>query len=168
MYYLVVFFLIFHCSLLCLDEFYFHYRRGLPKWEIIGHPLDTLTILFGILFLKYRSYSEDNLKIYIIISFFSCIFVTKDELLHHKLCTTGEMWVHGLLLICHPIIFICAAYIKWFPHSPQDKYFYQLMSLNRSFNQLPNTMMLILVYEIIFWSVVWKRIFPLKNNKLVV
>jgi len=28
-----------------IDEFYFHVRRGLPKWERLGHPLDTLTVL---------------------------------------------------------------------------------------------------------------------------
>jgi 2-polyprenyl-6-hydroxyphenyl methylase / 3-demethylubiquinone-9 3-methyltransferase len=28
---------------MAVDEAYFHRRRGLPRWERIGHPLDTLT-----------------------------------------------------------------------------------------------------------------------------
>jgi hypothetical protein len=24
-----------------LDQFYFHFARGLPRWERLGHPLDT-------------------------------------------------------------------------------------------------------------------------------
>jgi hypothetical protein len=27
------------------DEFYFHRRRTLPRWEWLGHPLDTLSVL---------------------------------------------------------------------------------------------------------------------------
>jgi len=26
-----------------VDEFYFHRRRGLPRWERLAHPLDTMT-----------------------------------------------------------------------------------------------------------------------------
>jgi hypothetical protein len=34
-------------QMLCmtLDEFYFHWQRELPRWERLGHPLDTLTVL---------------------------------------------------------------------------------------------------------------------------
>ncbi len=27
-----------------VDEFVFHRRRGLPRWERLGHPLDTLMV----------------------------------------------------------------------------------------------------------------------------
>ena len=37
------------------DEFYFHHRRGLGKWEKVGHPLDTLTVLMAYLFLLFNS-----------------------------------------------------------------------------------------------------------------
>ncbi len=35
--------------LITFDEWYFHLKRGLPKWERIGHPLDTLTAIFCLL-----------------------------------------------------------------------------------------------------------------------
>ena len=28
-----------------VDELLFHRRRGLPRWERIGHPIDTLSVL---------------------------------------------------------------------------------------------------------------------------
>ena len=32
-------------ALMMVDELHFHRRRGLPRWERIGHPLDTATVL---------------------------------------------------------------------------------------------------------------------------
>src|SRR6185295_1334290 len=29
---------------MAVDELWFHRRRGLPRWERLGHPLDTLTV----------------------------------------------------------------------------------------------------------------------------
>ena len=28
-----------------VDEFWFHHRRGLPRWERLGHPIDTLPLI---------------------------------------------------------------------------------------------------------------------------
>ena len=30
------------------DEFYFHRKRGLPKWERLGHPIDTFFVLLSL------------------------------------------------------------------------------------------------------------------------
>ncbi len=30
---------------MAVDELHFHRRRGLGRWERLGHPLDTLTVL---------------------------------------------------------------------------------------------------------------------------
>jgi hypothetical protein len=29
---------------MAVDEVHFHRQRGLPRWERLGHPLDTLTV----------------------------------------------------------------------------------------------------------------------------
>ena len=81
---LVPFFL--QILIISFDEFYFHVRRGLPKWERLGHPLDTLTVLACFCFVLFVPYSPFSLKVYIALALFSCIFVTKDEFVHKEHC----------------------------------------------------------------------------------
>jgi len=73
-----------------LDEFHFHFARGLPRWELIGHPLDTFRVLAPILWLVFSVPSERNLIVYIVAAAFSCFFVTKDEFVHADLCLPAE------------------------------------------------------------------------------
>lgn len=94
---------LFQSALLLFDEFYYHRKRELPKWERIGHPLDTLSVLFCLLWLLHSSYSTTNLIIYLFFMLISAIFITKDELIHSKLCSGGEHWIHSLLYILHPV-----------------------------------------------------------------
>lgn len=95
-----------------IDEFYFHRRRILPKWERLGHPLDTLIFAISILFLCLFSFSRAHLYAYAGLSIFSCAFITKDEWIHKKECSGGEMWVHSVLFILHPICLLSAG-IMW-------------------------------------------------------
>ena len=85
------------------DEFYFHHRRRLPKWEAYGHPLDTLStfICYGWIF--FSKYSNMNLVFYLALSSFSCLLITKDEWVHQKQCCASEQWLHSFLFILHPI-----------------------------------------------------------------
>lgn len=94
-----------------VDEFYFHLKRGLPKWERLGHPLDTLTVLACFLFVLCVPYSPLSLKIYIGLALFSCIFVTKDEFVHKEHCPASEQWLHALLFINHPLVLTSAGLI---------------------------------------------------------
>ena len=48
-----------------VDEWYFHLKRGLPKWERIGHPIDTLSVLACFAFVLFVPFSTLTLKIYI-------------------------------------------------------------------------------------------------------
>ncbi len=89
--------------IIAIDEFYFHYRRGLPTWEKIGHPLDSLSLLCCYLFVLLAQATETNILIYSGLSCLSCIFVTMDEFVHTGLCSKGENWLHALLFILHPI-----------------------------------------------------------------
>ena len=94
-----------------VDEFYFHWKRDLPMWERVGHPLDVCTLLACFGWLVYRPFNESNLITYICLAAFSCIFVTKDEWVHTRLCEPGEQWLHSLLFLLQPAALISACTI---------------------------------------------------------
>ena len=64
-----------------IDEFYFHHKRGLPKWEVIGHPLDTLTVMSVYAFAALTTYSTTNLYIFLALGIFSSLFITEHFLI---------------------------------------------------------------------------------------
>ncbi|WP_394846790.1 hypothetical protein LZC95_04910 [Pendulispora brunnea] len=98
-------------TLMAVDEGWFHRRRGLPRWERIGHPLDTLTVAlcFGWLVAK-RPEDPGALAVYVALAVVSCLFVTKDEVVHKRLCCAAECWLHAVLFVLHPIVFFAAGY----------------------------------------------------------
>lgn len=96
-----------------IDEIYFHIRRGLPRWERIGHPLDTATVLICLLFILLVPYSADALKWYIALSLFSCLMVTKDEWVHKEHCPALENWLHALLFLNHPLVLSLSGLFWW-------------------------------------------------------
>lgn len=91
-----------------VDEGVFHRRRELPRWERIGHPLDTLTIIACLAWLLLGG----GWPGYIVLAIFSTLFVTKDEGVHTKLCTAGEQWLHAVLFALHPIVLAAFAYLS--------------------------------------------------------
>src|SRR5215471_11294112 len=97
-------------QVLCMvaDEVYFHRRRELPLWERLGHPLDTLTVLACFMWLLAAAPSILSLRVYVGLSVFSCLFVTKDELVHSKHCCPSEHWLHALLFSLHPLVLLSA------------------------------------------------------------
>jgi hypothetical protein len=95
-----------------IDEFYFHLKRRLPRWERIGHPLDTLTFLACFGFTLIFAPTQAHIQIFLGLAVFTCIFVTKDEFVHARHCSGGEQWVHSILFILHPASLI-TAYRFW-------------------------------------------------------
>ena len=89
------------------DEFVFHRKRGLPRWERLGHPLDTLTAVacYGWLALTPVG-SPHGLSVYVALCLFSCLFITKDEFVHARVCEPTETWLHAVLFVLHPIVFL--------------------------------------------------------------
>ena len=144
------------------DEFYFHVRRGLPKWERIGHPLDTLTVLACFLFVLIVPYSTLALKFYIALSIFSCIFVTKDEFVHKECCPASEQWLHALLFLNHPVVLTAAGCIwsvlgitaapDWLyslvPYAPSLRTFLLVQS---------GLIALFFLYQWLYWNFLWKE-----------
>ena len=82
------------------DEGYFHRRRGLPRWERIGHPLDTLSIAICLVWLV----AGGGVIGYVVLAIASTLFVTKDEAVHARACSAGEHWLHAVLFALHPVV----------------------------------------------------------------
>ena len=123
-----------HTLLILMDEVGFHYRREIPRWERIGHPLDTLTVLVPIALALHSPVTT----YYWIAAVFSCIFVAKDEWVHARLCKGTEHFIHALLFLLHPLLFFCIAVLV---------------------RQAPNFLLFYLLaagvfglYQIIFWN----------------
>lgn len=92
--------------LMSVDEFHYHWKRGLPRWERIGHPLDTLTVLSCVALARFVPYSDTAKWAFLALAVFSCLFITKDEFVHSQHCEKLEQWLHSLLFVVHPVVFL--------------------------------------------------------------
>ena len=97
--------------LMAVDE-RIHTKRNLSLWERIGHPLDTFTVVIAFTFLALAPHTTFNLGIYIFLCIISCLFITKDEWVHQKECSPLEQWLHSVLFMLHPLVFVSAG-IMW-------------------------------------------------------
>lgn len=143
------------------DEGYFHIRRGLPKWERIGHPIDTSSVIACMAFVLFVPFSKQALGLYIALAAFSSILVTKDEFVHKEHCPAAESWLHALLFTLHPITLAMAGFIwpvvqgaevspwisQWLDHP---------LHLHSFLKVQLKAMVLFLFYQIIFWNFLWK------------
>lgn len=152
---------------LCIafDEIYFHHKRGLPKWERLGHPLDTLSLLTCLAIALYVPFSPFNLNIFIGLSIFSCLLVTKDEFIHKQHASGAENWLHALLFLLHPITLILTGLI-W-PISqgqflsmgfteflPMD---FDQPSLFSFFLYIQTVVVFIFfLYQVLYWNFLWE------------
>lgn len=162
MIYLMVFPFFLQVAVIFFDEFYFHWKRGLPRWERIGHPLDTLSVALCYGYVLAFPFNELHLKIYIGLALFSCIFVTKDEFIHKECSPASEQWLHALLFINHPITLALLGML-W-PIYKAD----QLPSLLLSLASYQNKVGVFLwmqalftgcfaLYQAIYWNVIRKK-----------
>jgi len=122
------------------DEFHFHIKRGLPKWERIGHPLDTLSFLACFAFTLFFAPTKIAVSFFLFLSAFSCIFVTKDEFIHAEKCPAGEQWVHSILFILHPVCLV-AIYRFWITQEYRPFVLFQT-----------SLMSLFMLYQFFFWQ----------------
>ncbi len=140
---------------MAVDELYFHRQRSLPRWERLGHPLDTLTVLlcFGWLFAVPPS--AVSASVYAGLSLFSCLFVTKDEPLHLRLCGAGEHWVHALMFMLHPLVLVSAG-LLWPAWHGQTLSFIGYGGRERAF-LLGNALLTLGfgLYQLLYWNLLW-------------
>lgn len=144
-----------------VDEYVFHLKRNLPKWERIGHPLDTLTVLICILFILFVPFSEGALKIYILLAIFSCLFITKDEFIHHEHCAPLEQWLHSVLFVNHSMVLAAAGFMWPFLHSGDFSFkvfkFFKDSTFCEVFLILQAVFIfLFMTYQIVYWNVICK------------
>ncbi|HXF28507.1 MAG TPA: hypothetical protein VN457_01535 [Chlamydiales bacterium] len=143
-----------------IDEAYFHIKRGLPLWERIGHPIDTLSFLICLFFTLWMPFTDFNLKVYIALAIGSCIMVTKDEFVHKHHCPAAENWLHALLFILHPITLIMAG-CMWPVIQGQEipqwlaGWFCDPIQLYEILVGQAVFITLFFFYQIIFWNFIW-------------
>lgn len=128
-----------------LDEM-LHLKRDLGKWERFGHPIDTLSLMLPLIFISLNDFSISRLKLYVGMSIFSCLLITKDEFIHRDVCSGLECWLHSLLFILHPLVLIAAG-LLWrnFPES--------------HFNMIQvSAVTFFFFYQIIRWSIPWREL----------
>jgi hypothetical protein len=129
---------------MAFDELWFHRRRGLPRWERLGHPVDTLSVAaaYGWL-IATRPSMPHALAVYVALAAFSSLLVTKDEPVHARRCRPGEQWLHAVLFVLHPVVFLGFGVIWW-----RDEHRWLLVG------QLGLTLGL-MFYQLIYWSIWW-------------
>lgn len=162
MYWLIIVPFIVQLIAMIIDEGYFHWKRGLPKWERIGHPIDTLSVVICFLFVFFVPFSPGALKIFIGLAAVSCLLVTKDEFVHKHVCPASENWLHALLFINHPIILTATGLIwcstsssaipqwivSWLGQSKELRAFLVFQIIGSS---------LFMIYQIVYWNFIWKE-----------
>ena len=95
-----------------IDEFYFHHKRGLGKWESWGHPIDTLLFLSCYLFAALIPYSVSWELIFAALCVASSLIIIKDEFIHTEQSSGAENFLHAILFILHPLSLI-VLYLFW-------------------------------------------------------
>jgi hypothetical protein len=162
----------FQGGLMFFDEFYYHRIRGLPLWEVWGHPLDTLTVLSCYLFIFNNPLNSNNVRIYIGLVTVSCLFVSKDEFVHSELCSPGEQWLHALLFIIHPITLGLLGFL-W-PYLQADNLAEASLAktILLSQEQIQPVQMMVkgqfaliigfLIFQITYWGIPWKTLLEKK------
>lgn len=161
MHYLIMVPFIVQAFAIGFDEYYFHIKRGLPLWERIGHPIDTLSVFICFLFTLLVPYSPTALKWYMGLAVFSCLMVTKDEWVHKHHCPGSEHWLHALLFINHPII-LTAVGLIWAALSGAGpawvkNWLLELTSLHTFIIMQAVFTALFFSYQAIYWNLIWKE-----------
>ena len=144
------------------DEFYFHVRRGLPKWERIGHPVDTFSVLICFAWVLLMPFTPYNLKVYCFLAVFSCLVVTKDEFVHKHHCKASENWLHALLFVLHPICLASAGLI-WpiIQTAPAPVWLIVLLDrpaiLEQFITMQVGIMGIFFFYQVVYWNLLWNK-----------
>lgn len=133
-----------------VDEIVFHRARGLPRWERVGHPLDTLSVLLclGVALLLPAQAPWKN--IYFALALLSCLCVTKDEWVHQALCPPFEQWLHALLFLLHPVL-LWTIYALWQSDQSHSEWVLWMET---------SLAVLFLLYQTLYWNLPWRKKSP--------
>lgn len=134
-----------------VDELYFHRQRGLPRWERLGHPVDTLSVLVCYAIALSLRPTEAHAVVYLVAAGFSCLLITKDELVHAQRCSPLELWLHSVLFVLHPIVLGIGG-LLWLRQ--ERAMLWLSASLTAAFA----------VYQLLYWNVPWKKAFQSRST----
>lgn len=121
------------------DEFYYHHKRRLGKWESIGHPIDSFFFLICFGFCALFQISDFHFYIFIALSIISTLIITKDEWVHSEQSYPTENWLHSILFIIHPVA-LGALYFAW-------KFNFKTVIQVQAF-----IIAVFMLYQIIYWN----------------
>ena len=140
-----------------VDEFYFHFARGLPRWEHLGHPLDTFTVLAPILWQGFSLPSQGNPTVYIVAAAFSCLFVIKDEFVHADVYAPAKH-VHAVPFIVYSLVFATLALLWPLYHAPAGAIVWleQVRGLASALPVQAAILTLYMFYQAVYWNLIWK------------
>lgn len=113
----ILFFAVVLQGLIFVIDEYFHLKRSLGRFERVGHPIDTLFTLLTLSIPMFLDFNGTNVTLFLISSLVSCLVVTKDEFVHHVLCDKWEQWLHALLFVLHPWLFVYSFFL-WILNQP--------------------------------------------------
>jgi hypothetical protein len=132
-------------ALMAIDEGWFHRRRGLPRFERLGHPVDTASVALAYAWLAAVPPTRGHAAVFAALALASCLTVTKDEWIHARVCTPGEHWLHALLFVLHPIALAGFGVLWWTHHRAPVAV---ALALTVGFG----------AYQLIAWSIPWRSI----------
>ena len=88
---------------------------------------------------RYAQPAAQTLHVYVALCAFSCLLITKDELVHQEKCDGFEHWLHSLLFVLHPLVLLLGQ--LWWTHQQPTVLGAQL-ALLIAFG----------AYQLIYWS----------------
>jgi hypothetical protein len=139
-----------------VDELYFHRQRALPRWERLGHPLDTLMALLCLFWIWFVPPASHAIAIYAALALFSSFIITKDEWVHQRHCAAGEHWLHAVLFVLHPLVLLGAA-LLWPAAHEQPSPWLHFTGWERTFLLANMTLMgWFGLYQFVYWNLLWK------------
>ncbi|MGY3803233.1 hypothetical protein ACWNT8_04105 [Pigmentibacter ruber] len=141
------------------DEFYFHHKRKLPKWERIGHPIDTFFFILCYLVVLFLPMTKLTIMVYLFFAILSCLVIIKDEIIHINKCSVYEQYLHAILFILHPVVLI----ILFFTWSSivnigvENSIFLKVININNFIKFQFYLVMLFFTYQIVYWNFIYKE-----------
>ena len=136
------------------DEFRCHHRRVVPRWEWLGHALDTTVFLVCLVCPLVLAPTLPNLRLFGLLAVISCGLITKDEFIHQRLCSGGEHWLHAVLFILHPIVLFATGFL-WVSIGPGALSRSPMRGLPLAAWMLMLQVLLVsgfLVFQVFYWS----------------
>lgn len=147
-----------HALAFAVDDFYCHRRRGLGRWEIAGHPADTLSVVAALSVPAFVPLSAGAAWVFAVLAVLSGVLVTKDEFVHYRLCDGFEMWLHAVMFLLHPLQFVAVA-LAWVASAELLQAFpgFELLAAHgvAAIRVVWGLALAVFVYQLIFWGKRW-------------